>query len=43
MDSNDEDFLFINGLRIYNNRSKKDFARIRENLFEGIEIHQHYP
>ena len=43
MGSNDEDFLWINGLTICNDRSEKDIALLRENLFEGMEIHQHYP
>ena len=30
MDSNDYSFLNINGLGIYNNRSKKDYAQLRE-------------
>ena len=43
MGSNIEDFLNIIGLRIYNDRSKKDYVFLNENLFEGMEIQGDYP
>ena len=38
MCSDNYDFFRINGLVIFNDRSKKDIAILRDNLFEGMEI-----
>ena len=37
MHSDDEDFLNTPGIRIFNDRNKKDFAFVFDNLFSGIE------
>ena len=46
MDSDDEDFLFINGLRIFNDRSVKDIAilfeinrHLKKDLEKAMEGH----
>ena len=41
--SNNFVFLYINGLRIYNDRSEKDFAVLGNIYFEGMEIQANYP
>jgi hypothetical protein len=36
MQSNDKDFLFTPGIRIFNDRNEEDFACVDDNLFSGI-------
>ena len=36
MCSDDKDFLFTPGIRIYNDRNQKDIAYVGDNLFSGI-------
>ena len=36
MYSNDEDFLYTIGLRIFNNRTDLDFALVDDNYYDGI-------
>ncbi len=38
MSSNNQMFLWINGLRIYNDRSHKDYALIGDTYLEGMQI-----
>ena len=36
MCSDDEDFLYTQGIRIYNDRNEKDIAYVGDNLFSGM-------
>ena len=36
MHSDDEWFLYTQGIRIYNDRNQKDIAYVDDNIFSGI-------
>ncbi len=43
MCSDDEDFLNTPGIRIYNDRNKKDWADVNDNQFSGMVKDSTYP